>query len=221
MFQQLEVTSRLRSETAASQPLPKQKQPPPVPVRRHVPTPLYNLNQVIHNNITNINNNNNNKLINNWNAVAVGDGGRKRPGLRVTEEYFIGDLELSSSGRRHQWSKHQQQQPPQAVDRSWDGSSSSAAVQRRISCPGLQSKSSSSSSTLPPSSGLMMTTSSSLVAADKCDDDAVAATKKKNPRRQLRRYLTADSALQLTDNGHRLRHQCPINRSQFNCGRPV
>jgi len=248
VFQQLEVSSRLRSETAASQALPKLKQPPPVPVRRHVPTPLFNLNQqVINHNINHIhNNNNNNNLINNWNKAAkvvpsefatadvVGSGGgssssngsKKRPGLRVTEEYFIGDLELAPS-RKHHWNSRDGEVSGNgggsgkqlvAVDRSWNGSSSSnAAVQRRISCPGLSSAPSSSPTS---STGLMMTTSPSfLTASDKCDADAATAaaapaatttsatsdrSKKKNPRRQLRRYLTADSALQLTDNGRLL-----------------
>jgi hypothetical protein len=132
-------------------------------------------------------------------------------------------LELAPS-RKHHWNSRGGGvnggggKQPVVVDRGWNGSSSgsNAAVQRRISCPGLSSAPSSSPTT---SAGLMMTTSPSFLAAsDKCDADAATAAvaaatttsatsdrvKKKNPRRQLRRYLTADSALQLTENGRLL-----------------
>lgn len=94
---------------------------------------------------------------------------------RVTEEdYFIGDLEAPPQRFYHHWS---------------DGSSS--GFRRRISCPGLNNN-----------NNLI---NNNVILMDNGPPPSIEKKKKipaasgiRNPRRYLRRYLTADSALKLS-----------------------
>ena len=154
--------------------------PPPVPVRR-----VHHLSSTA-------------------NKSAVNYSQRRRAGLKVTEDYYIGDLELTRRSRvNNYWNrKLQQQQQQQQLHpvlrgrNRWD-----AEFQRRTSCPGLQQR--------LPNNELFdaIDTVGLMTTADGGDVDVQGRGKKKkvqqpNPRRTLRRYLTADSALKLTDNGH-------------------
>lgn len=133
-------------------------------------------------------------------------GQRRRAGLRITEDYYIGDLDLpvkhAGLNRRLYSSKNRKPQQQQLPSRyRWD-----AEFQRRTSCPGFQpSYNGGELLDAIDTVGLMTT-------AETGDDVQQQHRKKKkqqpNPRRHLRRYLTADSALQLTDNGRiATRHQ--------------
>ena len=153
--------------------------PPPVPVRR-----VHHLSSTA-------------------NKSAVNYSQRRRAGLKVTEDYYIGDLELTRRSRvNNYWNRKLQQQQQQQLHpilrgrNRWD-----AEFQRRTSCPGLQQR--------LPNNELFdaIDTVGLMTTADGGDVDVQGRGKKKkvqqpNPRRTLRRYLTADSALKLTDNGH-------------------
>jgi hypothetical protein len=213
VFHQLEVTASRAARTSASQ---VNVVPPPVPVRRvaaaaahhhhHAPLPA--------------------------NKAGIHYNQRRRAGLRVSEDYYIGDLVTQGLSRQsranNHWNrKQQQQQHPLLVGgrNRWDA----AEFQRRISCPGFQHLGNQRSSAANnefaflldqqqqkiDAVGLMPTATASLDVADGTD---VQRKKKKqqqpNPRRTLRRYLTADSALQLTDNGRVARQQQPQQHHQ-------
>jgi hypothetical protein len=215
VFHQLEVTA---SKRAANNRTSNQIVAPAVPVRRvvHAPLPA--------------------------NKTGIHYNQRRRAGLRVSDDYYIGGdaaaalvgtppqgLNRQSRVNNHWNRKQQQQQQQQPL---WVGGGGrnrcdAAELQRRISCPGFQHINQRSShhnefSFLLDQQhkfdtvGLMQPTTAT-ASTDVADGTDVQRTKKKkqqsNPRRTLRRYLTADSALQLTDNG-RIARQQPQQQQQ-------
>ena len=205
------------SKRAANNRTSNQIVPPAVPVRRvvHAPLPA--------------------------NRTGIHYNQRRRAGLRVSDDYYIGDAALVGTPRglsrqsrvNNHWNrKQQQQQPPIWVGGGGRNRCDAAEFQRRISCPGFQHINQRSShnefSFLLDQQqkfdtvGLMQPTTAT-ASTDVADGTDVQRTKKKkqqsNPRRTLRRYLTADSALQLTDNGRIARQQPqqqPHHQSPYN-----
>ncbi|KAI9557698.1 hypothetical protein GHT06_017527 [Daphnia sinensis] len=205
VFHQLEVTaSRAAKQTSLVNNVVVAA--PPVPVRRaaavhhHAPLPA--------------------------NKAGIHYSQRRRAGLRVSEDYYVGDLATDGLSRQsrlnnhwnrklHQQQHQQQQHPALAKSRSrWDA----AELQRRISCPGFRHidercrADDGDDEWLEQERGNIETVGLMPTATltDAVGDVDVHRKKKKqqpNPRRSLRRYLTADSALQLTDNGRIARHE--------------
>lgn len=131
--------------------------------------------------------------------------------MRITEDYFIGDLPLAVRTKASRSSNNRLVRPSQQP--------TGHVYQRRTSCPGFQSAASSSvSDGVAVEVGPMSQTAND--AARRAHSPLsplllhTASQKKKkqvNPRRSLRRYLTADSALLLTDNGRIEQRQLPYH----------
>lgn len=158
-------------------------------------------------------------------VLQSSNGQRRKAGLRITEDYYVGDLDLPLSGGKHLNGELRREFYPSAKNRKpsqhplvyqrssrnrWD-----VEYQRRTSCPGFQRSSYNGNGSIIESVDSLIDTDGLMTTAETGDDvqqqrqeqqyqqqqQQRQKKKKQNPRRYLRRYLTADSALQLTDNG--------------------